>query len=160
MIGTLRREAPDHILILDEAHARHVLAEHQRHYNAAGADKPSTQVGGLITDLRFSSTFTPGSSPAQGPGGIMICRAAASGLPRRDQRPGVPTSPVDERQRKGCRDPGTPAPTAGPPTPGRQAGLHRHRPCHPRRPAPPPPQRQTAAPSAAGPARRGPAMAP
>ncbi len=34
VIGTLRREAPDHMLILDEAHARHVLAEHQRHYNA------------------------------------------------------------------------------------------------------------------------------
>ncbi|WP_432431124.1 integrase core domain-containing protein [Streptomyces hygroscopicus] len=34
VIGTLRREAPDHILILDEAHARHVLAEYQRHYNA------------------------------------------------------------------------------------------------------------------------------
>ncbi|MFJ4640748.1 hypothetical protein ACIP69_34850 [Streptomyces hygroscopicus] len=34
MIGTLRREAPDHILILDEAHTLHVLAEYQRHYNA------------------------------------------------------------------------------------------------------------------------------
>ncbi|WP_167504677.1 integrase core domain-containing protein [Streptomyces malaysiensis] len=34
VIGTLRREALDHILILDEAHARHVLAEYQRHYNA------------------------------------------------------------------------------------------------------------------------------
>ncbi|GAA3641161.1 hypothetical protein GCM10022420_013710 [Streptomyces iranensis] len=34
VICTLRREALDHILILDEAHARHVLAEYQRLYNA------------------------------------------------------------------------------------------------------------------------------
>ncbi|MGO4426963.1 integrase core domain-containing protein, partial [Streptomyces sp. MCAF7] len=34
VIGTLRREALDHILILDEARARHVLATYQRHYNA------------------------------------------------------------------------------------------------------------------------------
>ncbi|MER8160847.1 transposase [Streptomyces sp. NPDC094472] len=33
VIGTLRREVPDHILILGEAHARQVLAEYQRHYN-------------------------------------------------------------------------------------------------------------------------------
>ncbi|MFD8361946.1 integrase core domain-containing protein [Streptomyces hygroscopicus] len=37
VIGTLRREAPDHMLILDQAHARHVLAEHQRHYDALRA---------------------------------------------------------------------------------------------------------------------------
>ncbi|MGY0063423.1 integrase core domain-containing protein [Streptomyces sp. LZ34] len=34
VIGTLRREALDHILILGKAHERHVLAEYQRHYNA------------------------------------------------------------------------------------------------------------------------------
>lgn len=33
----------------------------------------------------------------------MICRAAASGLPSRGQRPGFPTPPADERQRKGGR---------------------------------------------------------
>ncbi|MFE9009751.1 hypothetical protein ACFYOY_48240 [Streptomyces sp. NPDC007875] len=62
----------------------------------AGADKSSTQVGRLITDLWFSSTFTPRVFTCAGPGGIMICRAAASGLPRRDQSPGVPTSRADE----------------------------------------------------------------
>ncbi|WP_223839126.1 transposase [Saccharopolyspora pogona] len=34
MIGTLRREVLDHILILGKAHACRVLAEYQRHYNA------------------------------------------------------------------------------------------------------------------------------
>ncbi|MFD8386216.1 integrase core domain-containing protein [Streptomyces sp. NPDC059679] len=33
VIGTVRREVLDHILILGEAHARQVLAEYQRHYN-------------------------------------------------------------------------------------------------------------------------------
>lgn len=34
MIGSIRREARDHILITNEAHARQVLAAYQRHYNA------------------------------------------------------------------------------------------------------------------------------
>ncbi|WP_323181309.1 integrase core domain-containing protein [Streptomyces sp. NBC_00154] len=33
VIGTSRREALDHILIMNEAHARQVLAEYQEHYN-------------------------------------------------------------------------------------------------------------------------------
>lgn len=33
VIGTIRREALDHILIMNEAHARQVLAEYQEHYN-------------------------------------------------------------------------------------------------------------------------------
>jgi putative transposase len=33
IIGTIRREALDHILIMNEAHARHVLAAYERHYN-------------------------------------------------------------------------------------------------------------------------------
>jgi len=31
--GTVRRECPDHLLILGERHLRSVLAEHVRHYN-------------------------------------------------------------------------------------------------------------------------------
>ncbi|MEU6263567.1 integrase core domain-containing protein [Saccharopolyspora shandongensis] len=33
VIRTLRNEVCDHVLILNETHARQVLAEHQRHYN-------------------------------------------------------------------------------------------------------------------------------
>jgi transposase InsO family protein len=34
VIGTIRREALDHVLVMNEAHARRVLAEYQEHYNA------------------------------------------------------------------------------------------------------------------------------
>ncbi|WP_052441596.1 integrase core domain-containing protein [Streptacidiphilus anmyonensis] len=34
VIGTIRREALDHILVIHEAHVRRVLAEYQEHYNA------------------------------------------------------------------------------------------------------------------------------
>ena len=33
VIGTIRREGLDHVLIMNEAHARRVLAEYQEHYN-------------------------------------------------------------------------------------------------------------------------------
>lgn len=33
-IGGIRREMPDHVLIVNEAHARQVLAVYRRHYNA------------------------------------------------------------------------------------------------------------------------------
>ncbi|MFD9820170.1 integrase core domain-containing protein [Streptomyces violascens] len=33
VIGTVRREALDHVLVVNEAHARRFLAEYQDHYN-------------------------------------------------------------------------------------------------------------------------------
>ncbi|MGC0316972.1 integrase core domain-containing protein [Kitasatospora acidiphila] len=33
VIGSIRREVPDRVLIMNEAHARHVLAAYQQHYN-------------------------------------------------------------------------------------------------------------------------------
>ncbi|MCQ6246997.1 integrase core domain-containing protein [Streptomyces malaysiensis] len=33
IIGSIRREALDHVLIMNEAHARHVLANYEKHYN-------------------------------------------------------------------------------------------------------------------------------
>lgn len=35
LAGTLRRELPGRVLILDERHLRAILAEHQAHYNTA-----------------------------------------------------------------------------------------------------------------------------
>ncbi|WP_316770321.1 integrase core domain-containing protein [Streptomyces sasae] len=32
-INSIRREALDHVLVLNEAHARHALTAHERHYN-------------------------------------------------------------------------------------------------------------------------------
>ena len=42
VIGTLRREVLDHILILGEAHARLVLAAYEDHYNDTGPTRPVT----------------------------------------------------------------------------------------------------------------------
>ncbi|QLH26857.1 transposase [Streptomyces sp. Rer75] len=33
VIGSIRREALDHVLIMNEAHARHALAAYEQHYN-------------------------------------------------------------------------------------------------------------------------------
>ena len=35
LVGTLRRELPDRVLILGKAHLRTILAEYQVHYNTA-----------------------------------------------------------------------------------------------------------------------------
>ncbi|WP_446220008.1 integrase core domain-containing protein [Micromonospora sp. IBHARD004] len=33
VIGSIRREAPDHVHIMNDAHARHALTTYKRHYN-------------------------------------------------------------------------------------------------------------------------------
>ncbi|MGW5690476.1 hypothetical protein ACWEWX_05780 [Streptomyces asiaticus] len=72
MIGTLRREVLDHILILGEAHARQVLATYQGHYNAP----PS----------RPLPTTSPGSRSTTGPWGSQPQSPAYPHPRRRDQR--------------------------------------------------------------------------
>ena len=47
LVGTLRRELLDRILILGEAHLRAVLAEYQEHYNTA---RPHQGIGQRIPD--------------------------------------------------------------------------------------------------------------
>ncbi|GAA2311390.1 hypothetical protein SVIO_102970 [Streptomyces violaceusniger] len=44
VIGTLRREVLDHMLIFGEGHARHVLAVYQRHYNAHRSHRARCQL--------------------------------------------------------------------------------------------------------------------
>jgi len=42
VIGTLRRECLDHLIVLDEQHIRHVLSEFVRNYNE---DRPHRTLG-------------------------------------------------------------------------------------------------------------------
>ncbi|MFE9751624.1 integrase core domain-containing protein [Saccharothrix saharensis] len=42
VIGTLRRELFDHILIMGEAHARQVLTTYEDHYNRHRPTRPAT----------------------------------------------------------------------------------------------------------------------
>ncbi|MFE3527067.1 integrase core domain-containing protein [Streptomyces sp. NPDC059161] len=43
VIGTIRREALDHVLIMNETHARRILAEYQDHYNRHRPHRPRGQ---------------------------------------------------------------------------------------------------------------------
>jgi putative transposase len=79
-IGSIRREALDHVLIMNEAHARQIPAAYQRHYNEhrphrarnqlpPGADQQPTTVhdlddrrllrtralGGIINEYRYAA---------------------------------------------------------------------------------------------------------
>ena len=49
LIGTLRRELLDRILILNRAHLRAVLAEYQEHYNTAGPTRASASASRTVT---------------------------------------------------------------------------------------------------------------
>ncbi|MEV4890932.1 integrase core domain-containing protein [Nonomuraea sp. NPDC055795] len=55
VIGTLRRELLDRILILNERHLALVLQELLIHYNGAGAENSSVQVAALSGDHAFAS---------------------------------------------------------------------------------------------------------
>ncbi|WP_051796641.1 integrase core domain-containing protein [Kibdelosporangium aridum] len=50
VIRTLRTEVCDHVLILNEAHARQVLTEYQRHYNHHRPTKPGNNDHPTLTN--------------------------------------------------------------------------------------------------------------
>ncbi|WP_093466715.1 integrase core domain-containing protein [Streptomyces melanosporofaciens] len=54
VIGSIRHEALDHILITNESHARHVLAAYQRHYNT---HRPHRSRGQLPPDTHQQPTI-------------------------------------------------------------------------------------------------------
>lgn len=60
VIRTLRNEVCDHILILNKAHARQILAEYQQHYNQHRPTKPdNNDHPNLITSTSERTKPTP-----------------------------------------------------------------------------------------------------
>ncbi|MGW7003880.1 integrase core domain-containing protein [Streptomyces sp. NPDC054933] len=59
VMGTLRREVLDHVLILGEAHARQVLTECQRHYNAHRPHRARSQLPPEAQETPLQSTHRP-----------------------------------------------------------------------------------------------------
>ena len=52
MIGTLRREVLDRLLILDEQHLRQVLAEYLHHYNTVRPHRTLSQLAPAQAGIR------------------------------------------------------------------------------------------------------------
>ncbi len=70
VIGTLRREVLDNVLIFNEAHARRVLAEYQRHYNA---HRPHRALNQLSPDAHQQP------APVHDPGARRVLRTRVLG---------------------------------------------------------------------------------
>jgi putative transposase len=64
LLGTLRRELLDRVLILSEAHLRAVLIEYQVHYNTAGRIRASLS-GFLAVSTKFSAARQPTSMSSE-----------------------------------------------------------------------------------------------
>jgi len=71
VIGSIRRDALDHVLILNEAPARHVLATYERHYNehrptgpATNSRRPLTNSPPPYTNSKAVDSCVPVSSAA------------------------------------------------------------------------------------------------
>jgi transposase InsO family protein len=62
LIGTLRREALDRTLILNQAHLRAVLADYQEHYNTA---RPHQGTGQRVPDTEAGPPASPHQTSAR-----------------------------------------------------------------------------------------------
>ena len=78
LIGTLRRECLDHLIVLDEPHLRKVLAEYVEHYNRG---RPHMSLGPGIPDPPEGLPVELGESRHTLPAGsVVICRPVLNGL--------------------------------------------------------------------------------
>ena len=75
LVGTLRRECLDHIIVMNERHLRYVLREFVRHYNAARPHQT------LELDVPEPGTAPP--APATGP---IVSRPVLGGLTHEYER--------------------------------------------------------------------------
>ena len=66
MIGTLRREVLDRVLIVNEDHLRRVLTEYLRHYNTA---RPHRSLGQLTLPKPIPGDPNRSTSPSTGSAG-------------------------------------------------------------------------------------------
>jgi len=66
MIGTLRREVLDRVLIVNEHHLRQVLTEYLRHYNTA---RPHRSLGQLTLPKPIPGDPNRSTSPSTGSAG-------------------------------------------------------------------------------------------
>ncbi|MGO4425814.1 integrase core domain-containing protein, partial [Streptomyces sp. MCAF7] len=78
IIGSIRREALDHVLIMNEAHACHVLAAYERDYNKHRPHQARNQLPpdahkqpAAAYDLHTRRVEPPGSSVASSPSADM-----------------------------------------------------------------------------------------
>ncbi len=76
LVGTLRRELLDRVLILGEAHLRAVLAEYQVHYNTSGRTRAS-----LSASPTPNAIFSPRPQPT-----LTQARSVETHPQRLDQR--------------------------------------------------------------------------
>ena len=75
LVGTLRRECLEHIIVMNERHLRYVLREFVRHYHAARAHQT------LELDVPEPGTGPP--APATGP---IVSRPVLGGLTHEYER--------------------------------------------------------------------------
>ena len=74
LVGTLRRELLDRMLILGEAHLRAVLTEHEKHYNTA---RPHQGIGQCVPDAEHHPPC-PTALPAPWQGTSTLARSAGN----------------------------------------------------------------------------------